>query len=202
MQGRQRSMAKRVVILGNSYASYCQLPGLRWAAAHGAPNEVVAICGKNLEKARATATRFGIPVATTSLDEALAKRPDLVIVSTPVDLHASMVERALATTTAALLCEKPFTMTRDDAGRLAALARAQGRVALIDHQLRFSAPRRRLRALVRGGAIGTAWVARSEMCFGSVERLTRKASWWDDVARGGGVMQAVGSHLVDGLLWI
>src|SRR5205823_4614211 len=103
---------------------------------------------------------------------------------------------------AAVLCEKPFTLAASEARRLSTLARNLGRIALIDHQLRMSPPRRRLRALLRTGAIGTAWVARSEMCFGSVERLTRKASWWDDVARGGGVMQAVGSHLVDGLLWI
>src|SRR4051812_2999202 len=100
-------MAKRVVVLGNSYASYCQIPALRWSHAHGAANEIVAVCGKNLAKAQATATRFAIPIATTSLEEALAQRPDWVMVSTPVDLHASMVEQTIATTNAAVLCEKP-----------------------------------------------------------------------------------------------
>ena len=195
-------MAKRVVILGNSYAAYCQIPALRWANAHGAPNDIVAICGKNLAKAHDTATRFGIPIATTSLDEALGARPDLIIVSTPVDLHAAMVERAITTTKAAILCEKPFTLRTDDARALSRLARQEGRLALVDHQLRMSPPRRRLRELVRAGAVGSPWVARTEMCFGSVERLTRRASWWDEASRGGGVMQAVGSHLVDGLLWI
>ena len=189
-----RSMGVRVVVLGNSYASYCQLPALRWAG--GA--DIVAICGKDAGKARATAAMFSIPVATTSLDEALAQRPDLVLVSTPVDLHASMVEQVLATTTAAVLCEKPFTLSLDEARGLAAQAR--GRLALVDHQLRWSAPRRRFRELVR--TVGTPWVARSEMCFGSVDRLTRKASWWDRAERGGGAMQAIGSHLVDGLAWM
>jgi predicted dehydrogenase len=183
----------RVVVLGNSYASYCQIPAMRWAG--GA--DIVALCGKNLDKAKATAEKFSIPLATTSLDEALATNPELVLVSTPVDLHASMVERVLSTTNAMVLCEKPFTLGLDDARRLASLAGARG---FIDHQLRFSAPRRRFRELAR--TLGTPWVARSEMCFGSPERLQRPASWWDDAARGGGAMQAIASHLVDGLLWI
>ncbi|HEY4222710.1 MAG TPA: Gfo/Idh/MocA family oxidoreductase [Myxococcota bacterium] len=195
-------MTPRVVILGNGYASYCQLPALAWAAAQGSPSEVVAICGRDLAKAQQTARRFaalGPLVATTSLSEALSHKPDLVLVATPVDLHASMVREILATTSAAVLCEKPFTLDVDEARALAALG--QGRLCLVDHQLRFSAPRRRLRELVRGGAIGTPWVARSEMCFGSMERLTRAPSWWDDKERGGGAALAIGSHLVDGLLW-
>lgn len=190
----------RIAVLGNSYAAYCQLPGLRWARRHEADNEVVAIVGRDLEKARATAAREHIPLATTSVEEALSTQPDLVIVSTPVDLHASMVEQVLSTTSAAVLCEKPFTLEVDEARRLSLLAR--GRLALVDHQLRWSAPRRRFKALVDEGAVGVPWVARAEMCFGSLERLTRKASWWDDAERGGGALQAIGSHLVDGLLWI
>jgi predicted dehydrogenase len=199
----------RIVVLGNSYAATCQLPALQWArSAHGdqsdvgpgAASEVVAVVGRDLEKARATAARFHIPLATTSLEEALATGPDLVLVSTPVDLHAPMVEAVLSTTDAAILCEKPFTLDPASARRLA--ARADGRLALIDHQLRFSPPRRRMKALIEEGAIGTPWVARSEMCFGSMQRLTRRASWWDDKRRGGGAMQAIGSHLVDGLLWM
>ena len=194
------SQRVRVVVLGNSYAATCQLPGLAW----GGGAEIVAVCGRDHAKAQATAARVaaagGAPLATTSVDEALAQRPDLVLVSTPVDLHARMVEQALATTRAAILCEKPFTLDVDDARRLARLAR--GRLCLVDHQLRWSAPRRALKAAVDGGAVGTPWVARAEMCFGSVERLTRRHSWWDDVARGGGAMQAIASHLVDGLLWI
>ncbi len=190
------AMSVRVVVVGNSYAAYCQLPALRWAG--GA--EVVALCGRDRGKARATAERFAIPLATTSLDEALAQRPDLVLVSTPVALHAPMVEQVLETTRAAVLCEKPFTLTVDEARRLTRLA--QGRLALVDHQLRFSAPRRRFKRLVDEGAAGTPWVARAEMCFGSVARLTRKASWWDDASRGGGALQAIGSHLVDGLCFI
>src|SRR5205823_3982271 len=99
-------------------------------------------------KAQATADRFGIPLATTSLPAALSTKPDLVVISTPVDLHAEQVTEVLSTTSAAVLCEKPFTLKPDDALRIAAVARTDGRLALVDHQLRWSPPRRKLRELV------------------------------------------------------
>lgn len=218
-------MSVRVVVVGNSYGAYCQLPALRWASTRGglaanepaAAPEVTAIVGRDLEKARATAARFAIPLATTSFSDALAtlrtvsddeQRRSLVLISTPVDLHAPMVREVFDTTRASVVCEKPFTLDVESARALAAraheLARASddGRVALVDHQLRWSAPRRRFKQLVDAGVAGTPWVARAEMCFGSTERLTRRASWWDQRERGGGAMQAIASHLVDGLLWI
>ncbi len=218
-------MTVRVVVVGNSYGAYCQLPGLTWAATSGglcahepdAAPEVTAIVGRDLEKARATAARFAIPLSTTSLSEALAtlrigddeqQRRSLVLISTPVDLHAPMVREVFDTTRASIVCEKPFTLDVESARALAAraheLARKDddGRIALVDHQLRWSAPRRRFKQLVFDGVAGTPWVARAEMCFGSMERLTRRASWWDQKERGGGAMQAIASHLVDGLLWI
>lgn len=223
-------MSVRVVVVGNSYGSYCQLPALRWAATRGltaseasdveALPEVTAIVGRDLDKARATATRFAIPLATTSLSDALAtlrtgnddeQRRSLVLISTPVDLHAPMVREVFDTTRASVVCEKPFTLDVAAARALAAraheLARTDsdggfGRVALVDHQLRWSAPRRRFKQLIDDGVTGAPWVARAEMCFGSMDRFTRRASWWDERERGGGAMQAIASHLVDGLLWI
>jgi predicted dehydrogenase len=189
----------RVVVVGNGYAGYCQLPALRWAERNGGPRvDVTGLCARDMDKARATAARFGVERVTEDLDVALSTSPDLVIVSTPVDLHAAHVQRALERTAAAILCEKPFTLDVGSARALAAQAR--GRLALVDHQLRWSAPRRAFRE--RLGDVGTPWVARAEMCFGSVERLQRRWSWWDDKARGGGALWAIGSHLVDGLLWL
>jgi predicted dehydrogenase len=189
----------RVVVVGNGYAGYCQLPGMRWAERHGGPPVVVtALCARDMAKAKQTADKFAIEKITTDLDAALATSPDLVVVSTPVDVHAAQVSRALELTDAAILCEKPFTLDVNDARALA--HKARGRMALVDHQLRWSAPRRAFKEQL--DRCGTPWIARCEMFFGSVERLTRAYSWWDDAARGGGALQAIGSHLVDGLLWL
>lgn len=195
-------MTARVAILGNSFARKVQLPALRWAAAHGAPNEVVAIAGRDGEKARATADAFGIAVATDAWEEALDPARvgdlDLVVVSTPVDLHAPMVRGALERTRAAILCEKPFAMDGDEARALAGEAR--GRLALIDHQTRWSPWRRAFAREVAVGRSGDPWAARVHLKVASVPRIGAGFGWWYDAERGGGTLGALASHALDGIV--
>jgi predicted dehydrogenase len=180
----------RVALLGNGFAARVQLPALR----HVGGNEVLGIAGRDLERARATARRFGLPRATTDYRELLDLDPDLVIVTTPVDLHAPMVQDALETR-AAILCEKPFTLDAAEARPL--VERAAGRLALIDHELRSTPQRARLQELCEEGFVGAVWHVRAQAAWGQPMHADRPWSWWYDKARGGGVLGAGASHLVD-----
>jgi predicted dehydrogenase len=188
-------MSVRIALLGNSFAEATQLPALK----HAGGNEVIGIAGRNLEKAQATAARWGIPKATDDWRELLTLAPDLVIISTPVDLHFAMAKAALESG-AAVLCEKPFTLTVAEAKQLARLA--DGKLALIDHQLRWSPLRRRLRERVRENYVGKVFHVRSDLVIDSPRYLTRPHSWWFEEARGGGTLGALSSHLIDNLIWI
>lgn len=182
----------RVVVLGNSFASKAQLPALRWAGG----NEVVAIAGADGAKARQTADAWGIERDTDAWQSALEEPCDLVLVTTPVHLHAPMVRATLEGTQAAVLCEKPFALDAGEAQQLAKLG--AGRLCLLDHQLRWSPWRRTLRSLVRDGYLGELWHGRVEMSFGPTPN-DRPYGWWYDSQRGGGILGAIGSHLLDGL---
>lgn len=195
-------MSVRIGLLGNSFARLIQLPALRWAAANGAPNEVVAVAGSRLAKAEETASEWGIPYPTdnwTSLfgQDAKAGPMDLAIISTPVDLHAPMVLAAIANGTA-ILCEKPFAMDGDEARSLRDAA--AGHFALIDHQTRWSPWRRAFKEALASGMCGDLWCARIQMRLGSVPRIQAPFSWWYDAQRGGGVLGALGSHILDGVM--
>ena len=184
----------RVVVFGNSFAAKVQLPAL----ARLEEAQVVGLAGRDEEKARATAERFGISASTGHWPDLLDLEPDLVLVSTPVDLHFDMVSSALEMG-AAVLCEKPFTLDVDQAEDLANLA--QGRLALVDHQLRWNPNRRKLRQLVQEGFVGEVYHVRSDLVLDSPTFLSRPHGWWFEEARGGGVLGALGSHMVDDLLW-
>lgn len=193
-------MSLRIAILGNSFARHAQLPALRWARENGAPHEVIALAGNDLEKARATAAEWGIPTVTDewmSLFGSDVPPYDLVIVSTPTDLHAPMV-RASLESGAAVLCEKPFAMDGGEARELTALAR--GKLALIDHQTRWSPWRRAFKAAIAEGIVGTPWAGRAQMRIASLPRLGAPMSWWYEAARGGGILGALGSHMLDGVM--
>jgi len=184
----------RIGLIGNSFASKVQLPALRQIGG----NIVVGIAGADETKAEKTARDWGIPKASGDWRDIIALDCDLVILTTPVHLHAPMVRAALETR-AAILCEKPFTMNAPEARELA--DKSRGRLALIDHQLRWSPWRRRMREMYQSGFVGELWTARAEMVFGSQGRLDSPYTWWYDRERGGGMLGAIGSHMIDSLLF-
>ena len=180
----------RVAVLGNSFSTKVQLPALRWSGG----NEVIGIAGADADKARATADAWGVPHATGDWRELLEHAPDLVVVSTPVHLHREMTLAALDAG-CAVLCEKPFALDADEAAEMT--ARAAGRAAWLDHQLRWSPHVRAMRARIDEGFLGEPWHARIEMLFPSDAYVTRPHTWWFDAARGGGILGAIGSHMLD-----
>ena len=180
----------RIVVLGNSFAARVQLPALRWAG----NNRVVGLAGKNANKARQTAAEWGIPAATGDWRRLLDLNPDLVMVATPVDLHHEMVRAALETP-AAILCEKPFTLDESEARELTLLA--DGRGAWIDHELRWMPAIRTLQEMLQEGYVGDVWHAHVQLFMPPARYRDRRFSWWFQAERGGGVLGALGSHLVD-----
>ncbi|MFT5477325.1 MAG: putative dehydrogenase, partial [Planctomycetota bacterium] len=92
---------------------------------------------------------------------------------------------------------KPFTLNAGEARELA--DEAHGRLALLDHQLRWSPWRRRMREMFQEGFVGDLWNVRAEMIFGSEGRLNSPYTWWYDRERGGGMLGAIGSHMLDAL---
>ena len=185
----------RVSILGNSFASRVQLPALRWAG----DNRVVGIAGRDGEKAEATAKEWQIPFATDDWRELLEREADLVVISTPVDLHLPMARAALESG-AAVLCEKPFTLDATEARDLVSLA--EGRPAWLDHELRWSPHLREMRRRLQAGEAGEVLHAAVEMFLPPTNYHDRPWSWWFDARRGGGILGALGSHLVDLMRWL
>jgi predicted dehydrogenase len=75
-------------------------------------------------------------------------------------------------------------------------------LARIDHELRYEPNRRKARDLIRDGAIGP--VLHVELLLkpyirgdGRPQAFDAPWSWWYDAGRGGGILGAVGSHLID-----
>ncbi len=100
--------------------------------------EVVSLVGREPDKTREVAQRFGVGHATTDLDAALAmKEVDAVILCTPTQMHAS---QALACLRAGkhVQVEIPLADRLADAEAVSALQRATGLVAMCGHTRRFN----------------------------------------------------------------
>lgn len=188
----------RIGIIGAGFARTTQIPGFQNCA--GA--EVTAIASKHREHAEEVAREFGIKHVEDDW-RALVARPDLDLVSivTPVVTHCEIALAALDAGKA-VLCEKPTAMNADEARRMTERAAETGRLALIDHELRFLPGRVRLRELIRRGDIGK--VRHAKLTFRSDSRAdpNRPWNWWSDIRQGGGALGAIGSHVIDAFHWL
>ncbi|HEX8117726.1 MAG TPA: Gfo/Idh/MocA family oxidoreductase [Pyrinomonadaceae bacterium] len=187
-----------VGIIGTGFARTTQLPA--WAACEGA--RVVAVASGRRENAERVARDFDIPVVASDWREVVAHpEVELVSIVTPPSTHAEMAVGALEAGKA-VLCEKPMAMNAEETARMCEAARASGRPALIDHELRFLPARLRMRELIQGGDLGRVRHAKLLFRGGSRASADTPWSWWSDEQAGGGALGAIGSHAVDALHWL
>lgn len=92
--------------------------------------------------------------AITSIDDALAARPDIAFICNPTRLHVPVAQR-LADAGVHLFLEKPVADSMDGVDDLVRTVEQRGIVAVVGCQLRFHPCLRRLQALLGAGAVGS-----------------------------------------------
>ena len=100
--------------------------------------EVVSVIGRELDKTKEVALRYGIPHAGTDLAESLAiDAVDAVILCTPTQMHA---EQSIACLKAGkhVQVEIPLADTLEGAETVAAEQKSSGLVAMVGHTRRFN----------------------------------------------------------------
>jgi 1,5-anhydro-D-fructose reductase (1,5-anhydro-D-mannitol-forming) len=124
-------------------------------AIRGVPgNEVVGVFSTDKARGARYAADHRIPAAHDRL-EALLGDPQVgaVYVSTTNELHKAQT-LAAAAAGKHVLCEKPLSLTVADARQMVQACAAAGVVLATNHHLREAASHRKIRELVRAGAVG------------------------------------------------
>jgi predicted dehydrogenase len=190
--------ALRVGFIGAGWTDAVQIPTFRLAGLN--PQ---AIASANPDHARRVAQDHAIPtVYDTWQDLVHSEQVDIVSICTPPHLHKEIAVAALQAGKH-VICEKPTALNVAEAeAMLAAAQAAPGQLAIIDHELRFHPQRLHMRQLIKEGYVGSVLHAQFDR-LGS-ERLNPAApwTWWSDADSGGGVLGALGSHLIDQARWI
>jgi len=116
--------------------------------------EIVAVGSRSAEKARAFAQEYGIPLAYDGYD-AVLENPDVdaVYIPLPNTLHAEWIIRA-ARAGKHVFCEKPLTMTYDEAKKAVQACKDAGILLVEAFVYRFHRQTRRIRELLDAGEIG------------------------------------------------
>jgi len=113
--------------------------------------EVVSVNSRTQEGGKAFAAEWGVPHYSTSLEESL-DRPgvDAVILTTPSSMHADQTVMALGKGKHVQV-EIPMSLNLRDAERMVEAATTSGKICMVTHTRRFSAPHREIRRRIQEG---------------------------------------------------
>ncbi|MGH7659922.1 MAG: Gfo/Idh/MocA family protein [Vulcanimicrobiaceae bacterium] len=187
----------RVGIVGTGFGALVHAPAYQ---AHDA-FELVAIASPN--RADSVAKERGIKKAFPSLS-AMLDGVELDVVSIASPPYAHRDDAVLAFSRGKhVLCEKPLARTLDEAEEIVAAAKRAGTAGGVAFEFRFDASRQALKELVDNRHIDPL----REIEFTHLTTMLRrdgerKRGWWFERARGGGIIQAFGSHMIDSVTWL
>jgi predicted dehydrogenase len=133
--------------------------------------------------------------------EALLADPglDAVVLATPHSVHSAQVIAAAAAKKH-VFCEKPFTLTKQQAENAVAAVRKTGVVLGLGYNRRFHPEITKLRDMIRAGELGTILHVEATMTFPNV--LFINPSHWraDKVETPCGGLMPMGVHAIDGMI--
>jgi predicted dehydrogenase len=155
--------------------------------------KLVAVADIDEKLAKSAGEAFKVPAYTDAGLLFKNARPEAVVLCTPPDTHRALTESALEAG-AHVLCEKPLTLSVEDAEAMVQASEEAGKVLMMASKFRYVADIVRTKGIIESGILGELVLFENEFC----SRVDMKRRWnaKKDVA-GGGVLIDNGSHSVD-----
>lgn len=165
--------------------------------------KLVGLFSPNMEKAKRLVTEHGFTTLHKSYKDLCNDSDvDLVVVASPNSLHVEHTIYALKQNKH-VICEKPLALTISECQKIVdESSKFEKTFSAVNHQLRFNPYIQKIKEIVQSNELGKPYNARllhQGMAFADP---AFPWSWSFDTKSGGGVRWAMGSHLIDLLLFI
>jgi predicted dehydrogenase len=186
-----------VGLIGTGYMGKCH--ALAWTGVRAAFGDApvvrrVMLCDVEEDLARRRADEFGFEASTADWRALIADPAvEVVSITTPNALHAAMAIAALEAGKH-VWCEKPMAPALADSERMAAAARASGRVAVLGYNYIQSPAVRFIGKLLKEGAIGRLNHFRVEMDEDYMADAEAPFSWRSQASAGYGALDDFAVH--------
>jgi predicted dehydrogenase len=181
------------VIIGTGFGVVTHVRALRAAGF-----DVLALVGRDSQKTAERAAIANIPLALTSLPEALAlPGVDAVAIATPPHSHAEICLQAIEAGKH-VVCEKPFSADALEAQSMLDAAQDRGVVHYLGTEHRWDTGQALLTQSIRNGDIGVPRMVTQILQVPLLHEAEAEVPlWWGDVEQGGGWLGAYASHQID-----
>ena len=186
-----------VGLIGTGYMGKCH--ALAWNAVKpvfgdGPRPRLVNLGEATAELAKSRAAEFGFAKSTGNWRDVVTDpEVDVVSVTTPNAFHAEMAIAALEAGKH-VWCEKPMAVSFGDAERMAAAAKASGRIAVLGYNYIQNPMMRQVKKLLAEGAIGTVNHVRFEMDEDFMADPEALFYWKSEASSGYGALDDFGVH--------
>jgi len=184
---------KAAIIGGGHIADQNHIPALK--ALHDQV-EVVAICSRDLSKARALADKHNVPLAFDNAGEMFNQevKPNVVINCTANYLHYPFTMQALENG-CHVLCEKPPAMSAREAKEMADLAKKKGLTLAFNFQRRQSPEYLLLKKYLKSGQFGEIYHIKAN--YQRRRGIPGWGNFTNKTIQGGGALIDLGVHILD-----
>jgi predicted dehydrogenase len=185
-----------IVLVGaGNIAQSIHLPLL--AAASGV--RILAICDRQISKARILAEKYGVPYAFRTLDDALLlPGVDAVFVTTSTDAHADVAMQAIAAGKHVFV-ERPAARTLKETQEIKRLAEEHDVHVMVGMNHRFRPDVVNMKNAVDRGEVGSVYYVKA----GWVKQRSTDARWLANAdMSGGGVLVDLGIAVIDMILHV
>jgi len=199
------------VIGAGSWTIASHLPNL---ARHRESIEFVAVCRQGTEALERIRAQFGFEYATEDYSDLLSCDLDIVVVASPTALHHEHAKAALESG-AHVLCEKPFTLTSDEAWDLVETSERMGKQLVVSFGWNYRPMLQQAKKLLSEFGLGTVEQLSISMSSSTRELLSGGtypqadpdtvpdvSTWNDPQVSGGGYAQGQLSHALGMAFWL
>ena len=188
-------MALRAIVIGAGWAGEGHTQALRSAGV-----EVVALCGRTPEPARAMAQKLGVEDVRFDWRQALAElQPDIVSIATPAIAHAEIAAFAAARS-CHIACEKPLGLNAAEAQAMWHAVEQAGVKHAYAATSRYAPAAVYARTLLADGLIGQVREIEAVHHFNLSPLLPY--SWFLQLDQGGGALYTDFTHFLGQILFI
>ena len=133
----------------------------------------------------------------SAFEEMIEKeKPDAVIISTPPNLHFSVVKKCIEKGIHCFV-EKPFTLSYEESNKLDELAVNKNVINQVGYVNRFNDMFLKAKELIENKVIGDVIRFKSEMFSYTISKEDKGEGWRGNLDTGGGCLNEMASHALD-----